>query len=65
MMPLRVGNFPCCERKKGFQRRSWKPFVFLVGAAGFELATPCTPCVSVFEIFNRINILALYAFAKN
>jgi hypothetical protein len=35
----------CPETKeKGFQPFDWKPLVLLVGAAGFELATPCTPC---------------------
>ena len=27
---------------------SCSPFAYLVGVAGFELATPCTPCKSRF-----------------
>ncbi len=32
------------RNEKGFPPFGWKPLVLLVGAAGFELATPCTPC---------------------
>ena len=32
------------NKEKGFPAINWKPLVLLVGAAGFELATPCTPC---------------------
>ena len=32
------------HKQKGFPACDWKPLVLLVGAAGFELATPCTPC---------------------
>ena len=32
------------RNKKGLLATNRKPLVLLVGAAGFELATPCTPC---------------------
>ena len=31
-------------KKKGFRKLTGNPWYYLVGAAGFELATPCTPC---------------------
>lgn len=42
MMPLCADNFPCCERKKGFQRRCWKPFVFGRGG-GIRTRDPLHP----------------------
>src|SRR5690606_11362065 len=32
------------QKNKGLQRRLCNPLIILVGTAGFELATPCTPC---------------------
>ena len=32
------------SKHKGLQTEICKPLILLVGTAGFELATPCTPC---------------------
>ncbi len=43
------------EKHLGHSEEWPKCLFLLVGAAGFELATPCTPCKGILKIQNQSN----------
>ncbi len=57
-------SFPQPLKKQKGQSEDWpKYLILLVGAAGFELATPCTPCKCATRLRYAPTSRALYCIS--